>query len=97
MNGAINVSLPDGWIPEFAIDKENSFLVKPAAEQLSINEIDIAENRNLMDVLENTVLPAYYNNQAQWLQVLKKAAADIIPGFDANRLAAEYYEKMYSI
>ena len=26
MNGAINLAIPDGWFPEFAIDKINSFV-----------------------------------------------------------------------
>jgi len=97
MNGAINVSLPDGWVPEFAKDKKNCFVIQPAGDQLPAEEKDMQENRNLMDILENTVLPMYYNDDTQWLNILKKAAADIVPAFEAGRLADEYYEKMYSI
>jgi starch phosphorylase len=97
MNGAINVSLPDGWVPEFAKDKENCFVIQPALDQLSAEEKDMQENRNLMDTLENAVLPMYYNDKSQWLSILKRAAADIVPAFEAARLADEYYEKMYSV
>jgi starch phosphorylase len=97
MNGAINVSLPDGWVPEFAKDKENCFVIQPAPDLLPPNEKDMQENRNLMDTLENNVLPMYYNDSAQWLNILKKAAADIVPAFEAGRLADEYYEEMYSV
>jgi len=97
MNGAINVSLPDGWVPEFAKDKENCFVIQPASDLLPPNEKDMQENRNLMDTLENTVLPVYYNDNAQWLNILKKAAADIVPAFEAGRLADEYYKKMYIV
>ena len=29
-NGSINLSLPDGWVPEFAVDQVNSFVIQPA-------------------------------------------------------------------
>ncbi len=97
MNGAINVSLPDGWVPEFAKDKENCFVIQPASDLLPTGEKDMQENSNLVDILQHTVLPMYYNNQAQWLSILKKAATDIVPAFEAGRLADEYYEKMYDV
>ncbi len=95
MNGSLNLSLPDGWVPEFAVDQKNTFLIKPAPDELSVVEKDIQENINLMDTLEKTVLPMYYHDQDQWLSILKKAAADVVPAFEAGRLANEYYEKMY--
>jgi starch phosphorylase len=97
MNGAINVSLPDGWVPEFAEDKENCFVIQPADDKLPTEEKDAQEARSLMDTLENNVLPMYYNDQAQWLKILKKAATDIVPAFEGGRLADEYYEKMYRV
>jgi len=97
MNGAINLSLPDGWVPEFAKNGENSFVIQPAPDLLSVDEKDKQEANSLMDILEHSVLPMYYNNQAQWLTILKKAAADIVPAFEAGRLADEYYEKMYKV
>jgi starch phosphorylase len=97
MNGAINVSSPDGWVPEFARDNENCFVVAAAPDQLSFLEKDKQENRNLMDTLENIVLPMYYSSHEQWLNILKKAAVDIVPGFGSDRLANEYYEKMYRV
>ena len=96
MNGAINVSLPDGWVPEFAKDKENCYVIQSADNQLPPGEKDAQEARNLMDTLENLVIPAYYNNRQQWLTMLKKAAADIVPAFEAGRMADEYYAKMYN-
>ena len=95
MNGAINLSIPDGWVPEFAKDKENCFVIRPAADELSVVEKDRQENVSLMDTLTGIVLPTYYNSRAQWLNMLKKAAHDVVPAFEAGRLADEYYEKMY--
>ncbi|MET1057232.1 MAG: alpha-glucan family phosphorylase [Pedobacter sp.] len=96
MNGSINLSLPDGWVPEFAKDKENCFLISPAIDRQSDTAIDAAENKSLMDSIEQTILPMYYQNQAEWLTVLKRSAADVEPEFESGRMAAEYYEKMYT-
>jgi starch phosphorylase len=97
MNGAINVSLPDGWVPEFARDKENCFIIQPADKELSYTEKDNFENNSLMNILESQVLPLYYQNPVQWLSMLKKASATVVPAFDAGRMADEYYKKMYQI
>ncbi len=97
MNGSINLSLPDGWVPEFAKDLENCFIIQPAPNQLSTEDKDHRENASLMDTLENTVLPMYYNNPEQWLKMIKEAAKDVVPAFEAGRMADEYYSKMYRI
>jgi starch phosphorylase len=95
MNGSINLSLPDGWVPEFAEDQQNCFLISPAVDRQSETAIDAAENSSLMDVIEKTILPIYYQHQAEWLSILKKSAADVEPLFESGRMAAEYYEQMY--
>ncbi len=95
MNGSINLSIPDGWVPEFARGGENCFLIQPAPDAFPEEEKDSQENRNLMDTLENLVLPMYYDDRKQWLTVLKNAASDVAPAFESGRLADEYYTKIY--
>jgi starch phosphorylase len=96
MNGSINLSMPDGWVPEFARDGENCFLIQPIQKQ-SEAQTDSLENSNLMDTLEKTVLPMYYNDHKKWLDILTQAAADVNPEFESARLARQYYELMYKI
>ncbi len=96
MNGSINLSIPDGWIPEFAKDKENSFIIEPAPDYLSYEERDRLEAFNLIETLENEVIPAYYKDEDKWLSILRNAAADVAPAFESGRMAREYYEVMYS-
>ncbi|SEB18130.1 alpha-glucan family phosphorylase [Pedobacter hartonius] len=95
MNGCINLSLPDGWVPEFAKDKENCFLISAATDRQSDAAIDAAENKSLLDTLEQVVIPMYYEHHADWLTILKKAAANVEPAFESGRMADEYYLKMY--
>jgi glycogen phosphorylase len=95
MNGAVNVSMPDGWFPEFAKDKENSFIVPGSDPGLPVHQQDESDACSLYDLLENEVIPMYYNNPSAWLSIVKKGMQDIIPQFDSNRMAKEYYETLY--
>jgi starch phosphorylase len=48
-----------------------------------------------MDILENEIIPMYYDNPEQWTQIMKTAMFDVIPTFDSGRMVNEYYSKMY--
>lgn len=96
MNGSINFSIPDGWIPEFAKHGKNSFIIEPAADNLSQDERDKIEANRLYDLLENEIIPMYYKNPAKWVKIMKAGMKDVVPFFDSARMADEYYEKMYS-
>lgn len=96
MNGSINLSIPDGWVPEFAVDGKNCFVI-PRAESEDHDEQARLENETLLAMLENDIVPMYYNKPKEWLSVMKQSMKDIVPFFDSNRMAAEYYDKMYSL
>ena len=96
MNGCVNLSIPDGWIPEFAIEDENCFIIKPASNELSEVDRDIEENANLMSVLENEVLPTYYHNPAKWNELIQNGLKGVIPAFESARMVKEYYREMYN-
>jgi len=95
MNGSVNLSIPDGWVPEFAKHGHNAFLVQPAAESLSQEEKDKIEETHLLDVLEHELIPMYYEKPEQWNMIVKNAMKEITPYFDSGRMAHEYYEKLY--
>ena len=96
MNGAINFSVLDGWIPEFARHGENSFVLPVVDTSLPDHEQDDADYENLMRILEKEVIPTYYQNQPQWMAIMKQSMQDVVPQFDSDRMAREYYEIMYS-
>ena len=97
MNGAVNLSMPDGWVPEFARDGENCFLITPANQEKPTDQKDSIENSNLMEIIERTVLPTYYRDHKKWFNILKQAASDVDPEFESARLARQYYELMYKV
>lgn len=95
MNGTLNFSMPDGWVPEFAKDDENCFIIPAADQHQQVEEIDRLENVSLMDTLEKKVLPMYYNEPGKWAKMQIQASADVVPEFESARMANDYYEIMY--
>ena len=95
MNGGVHFSTNDGWHPEFAKHGYNSFTIPEIDHNCDIEVQDEADNKNMMDILENQIIPMYYEKPAQWTQIMKIAMQDIIPAFDSGRMAHEYYVKMY--
>ncbi|TPG62913.1 alpha-glucan family phosphorylase [Hymenobacter nivis] len=95
MNASVNLSIADGWIPEFIRDGENGFVVPHVAVDQAEDVKDDAEATALLDVLENHVLPLYYDQPKNFLKVVKTAMNDVEPEFESTRMAKEYYEKLY--
>jgi len=96
MNGAVNVCLPDGWFPEFARDKINSFVI-PAGDIEAPEHIqDDSDAASLYHLLESEILPMYYDYPNRWMEIIKNGMKDVVPQFDSNRMATEYYEQLYT-
>jgi starch phosphorylase len=96
MNGSVNCSTNDGWICEFIHHGNNGFVVPPIDyENVSVHEQDEYDLNQLYEILENQVLPLYYDNHDTWRQIMKNGMRDVRIQFDSNRMAQEYYEIMY--
>lgn len=97
MNGAVNFSTNDGWIREFINHGNNGFVV-PLADygSMSVHEQDDYDLQKLYEILENQILPIYYDNKDIWRQIIKNGMRDVRWQFDSNRMAKEYYELMYN-
>ncbi len=97
MNGSIHFSIDDGWHPEFARDGKNAFSIPELDHTLPIAEQDRIDNENMMDVLEEKIIPTYYKKPEKWVKIMKNAMSDIEVDFDSGRMANEYYERMFDI
>ena len=95
MNGAVNVSIADGWFPEFVKDKINGFVIPASSPDLPVHQQDEADANTLYDLLESEVIPMYYDNPEKWLAIIKNGMRDITPQFDSNRMVKDYYERLY--
>ncbi|MBS4068639.1 MAG: alpha-glucan family phosphorylase [Sulfurimonas sp.] len=97
MNGSIHFSIDDGWNPEFAKDGKNAFTIPPLDYKLSSSEQDVIDNKNMMDILENIIIPTYYDKPKEWVTIMKSAMSDVEVEFDSGRMATEYYERMFNL
>lgn len=97
MNGSVNLSTDDGWIPEFAKHGENSFVV-PKADyaNMSVYEQDNYDLNKLYEILENEIVPTYYENPNQWRKIMQTAMEDVKNNFNSDRMADEYYKLIYA-
>jgi len=96
MNGAVNFSTDDGWIPEFINHGNNGFVV-PKADyaNMAVHEQDQYDLNKLYEILEKEILPLYYDNHNTWRDIMKNGMQDVRFQFDSNRMAHEYYELLY--
>lgn len=98
MNGAVNFSTDDGWIPEFINHGNNGFVVPKADyDNMSTQQQDDYDLDEMYKILEEQIVPMYYNNKETWRQITQNGMNDVRFQFDSNRMAEEYYEKMYKI
>lgn len=95
MNGTINFSIRDGWMDEFAQHGFNCFEIPSRKDFSSTEEQDNWDVDRLFDVLEQEIIPTYYDQPDQWIGIIKNAMKEVNTRFESGRMAEEYYEKMY--
>ena len=49
----------------------------------------------ILEILEDEILPLYYDGKDTWRSVMKNGMKDVRFQFDSNRMAHEYYELLY--
>jgi glycogen phosphorylase len=96
MNGAVNFSTDDGWIPEFVEHGNNGFVI-PNADyaSMTVQQQDQYDLDKLYEILEKEMLPLYYDNYDTWRQIAKNGMRDVRFQFESGRMADEYYKMLY--
>ncbi|MCW2926601.1 MAG: alpha-glucan phosphorylase [Thermoleophilia bacterium] len=98
-NGGLNVSILDGWWAE-GYTPDTGFAI--GGEWVDSNDAiqDQADAEALFTVLENEVIPTYYDRNEQgisprWIHMMKESIATLGPQFDSSRMVAEYTDTYY--
>ena len=99
INGVINLSVLDGWWDE-GYTGDNGWAIKPASDRLSEEARNAEEARTLYEILQDQVLPTYYNRaetgySSAWIRTMKRSIATILPRFNANRMVGDYLTQFY--
>ncbi len=100
MNGTPHLSIGDGWWAE-GFDGTNGWLIEGKTESTDQNDVDAADADALYRLLENDVVPAFYERDAngiptRWLQIVRRALITTTPNFSTRRMLKEYVEHAYS-
>ncbi len=98
INGGLNLSILDGWWME-GYDGTNGFAIGNGNDGGGVAQIDAGDAESLYRVLEQEVVPLYYNREQglprQWIAKMRRAIQTLAPQFNSNRMVEEYARKIY--
>jgi starch phosphorylase len=57
---------------------------------------DELDSQHLYQMLENEVIPLYYEDPEKWMSMVFQACKDVVPAFSSDRMAAQYYRELYN-
>ena len=98
-NGGLNLSELDGWWVE-AYRPEVGWALGDGLEHGNDPGVDHQEALDLFALLEQQVIPAFYQRDANgipvsWIKKVRESMATLTPFFSSNRTVREYTEKFY--
>lgn len=98
-NGVINLSVLDGWWDE-GYRGDNGWAIKPASRRLDEQRRNREESRSLFELLQDRVIPLYYERgdaglPSEWIRLAKRSVASLLPRFNTGRMFGEYLTKFY--
>lgn len=99
LNGALNLSILDGWWPEF-YDEKNGWAIPSADVAGDSAERDRLEAEALYDLIEHQVAPPFYERNAdgvpeRWVGAIRHTLATLSPELSADRMVREYVQRLY--
>ena len=99
INGGLNLSELDGWWAE-AYAPEVGWALGDKKEHGIDPAWDAAEADELYRLLENEVIPAFYERDengipSSWVLRMRASMAQLAPRFSTNRMLREYTEEIY--
>ncbi len=94
MNGGLNISILDGWWAQ-AYDGANGFAIGKGSEHSNLEHQDYIDAEALYDVLENEVIPLFYDRKEDgiphgWIARQKHALRTLTWRFSACRMVMDY-------
>lgn len=100
MNGGLNFSILDGWWIE-GYNGVNGFSIGDLSDAEDDAENDARDAESLYDVLENEIVPAFYQKdgdgaQSQWLRRTKDSIITLTAQFSSDRMLKDYIERIYT-
>ena len=95
MNGVLNLSILDGWWPEACDHGVNGWQFGDGFESDDQEELDAHDLKALYKVLQEEVIPTYYNAPEKWRTMMQASIESTFEVYDVKRMLEYYYDKMY--
>jgi starch phosphorylase len=100
INGVPNLSIGDGWWAE-GYSGANGWRIDGRIESDDHAAVDAADADALYRLLEEEVVPAFYDHDAgglprRWLATVKQSIRTVVPAFSARRMVKQYVDEMYA-
>jgi starch phosphorylase len=99
MNGTLHLSIGDGWWAE-GHTFLNGWLIEGKPASTDQDAVDAADAESLYTLLENDVIPAFYERDGRglprrWVSMVKQAILTVTPRFSSRRMLKDYAEQAY--
>lgn len=96
-NGALHLSIFDGWTVEGTFDGINGYTVEYEGldDEMPWEERHWKDHECIMDIIENRIIPTYYNNKEEWARMMRQAIRTANAYFNSDRMVVEYYNRLY--
>ncbi|MGB3763959.1 MAG: alpha-glucan family phosphorylase, partial [Ornithinimicrobium sp.] len=99
LNGALNLSIMDGWWDEW-FDGQNGWAIPTADGVEDPERRDDLEASALYDLLEQSVVPTFYDRGAdgvpnRWMDMIDHTLSTLGPKVLADRMVSDYTLKLY--
>jgi starch phosphorylase len=98
-NGVLNLSVLDGWWDE-GWTGDNGWAIGGRDTNPDEGAQDWADAQDLYRILEQELIPAYYERDAhdlpdRWIQLMRNSISSTIWRFSTTRMLHEYVERLY--
>jgi len=94
INGAPNFSILDGWWNE-GHNAENGWAIGEEREYKDEETQDEADALSLYTILEEEIVPEFYDHPSDWTGRMRKAVKSCGPQFSMRRMVVEYTRSLY--
>ena len=99
MNGAVNVSVLDGWWDEGWVG-DNGWAIGGRETNPDEGAQDWSDAQDLYRIFEDEIVPRYYDRDADglpaaWVDTMRRSMAAALWRFSTTRMLHDYVEKMY--
>ena len=99
VNGVVNFSILDGWWAE-GYNTKNGWAIGTNEEYYSYEEQDLADSESIYKILEDKIIPAYYNKDEngiskEWLTLMKNSIKSTGGKYSTARMLVDYTRNLY--